>query len=56
MKEEYKQILMQGNDLLISQISDAINKEQKNKEQLRDFLKEAIAAGDELKKLGDATE
>lgn len=53
MKKEYKEILMQGNDLLISQISAAINQEKENKEQLRTFLKDAIAAGDELKKLED---
>ena len=53
MKKEHLEIIMQGNDLLISQISAAINQEQKNKEQLREFLKKAIEAGDELKKLQD---
>tara|TARA_R110002020_G_scaffold127771_1_gene286533 strand:- start:429 stop:599 length:171 start_codon:yes stop_codon:yes gene_type:complete len=56
MTKEQKDILLQGNDLLISQVSAAINQEQENREGLRAFLKEAIAAGDKLKALEDESE
>ena len=56
MKKEHLEILMQGNDLLITQISNSIPKEKENRERLREFLKKAIEAGDELKKLQDEAE
>ena len=56
MTKEQKDILLQGNDILISDIANAIIKEKTNKEGLRTFLKDAIAAADELKALEDESE
>ena len=53
MTKEHKEILTQGNDLLISQITSAIAQGNDKKEELREFLKKAIEAGDSLKALED---
>jgi len=55
MTQEQKDILLQGNDILIAQISSSIAQEADDvkKTGLRAYLKDAIEAGEELKKVED---
>ncbi len=51
MTSEQKDILKQAADLFIQTVSQEINATKEHKEQLRQFMKEAIAASESLDKL-----
>lgn len=48
MTIEDKEILQAGNDLLIANISNAINSPQEKKAELREYLKAVISAGEKI--------